>query len=135
MQKRYYQEFKAKVALESVRGEKTLQEIAAKFSVHLNHVSLWKKQLIESAGRLFEKTGKDKNAVGLERKQDELFKQIGQLQVENEFQKKYRIVYGTEPKIMNLTMRNRRSRASAGFWGCRDRRTTTSRRRRRSASS
>jgi transposase-like protein len=88
MHKRYDKEFKAKAALEAVRGEKTLQKIATTYSLHPNLVSLWKKQLLESAGRHFDKPGKDKDTAELERKQDELLKQIGQLQVENEFQKK-----------------------------------------------
>jgi transposase len=99
MRKRYDTEFKAKVAIEALRGEKTLQEIATAHAVHPNLVALWKKQLIESAGQLFEKAGKDKEAETAERKQDELYRQIGQLQVENEFlKKKYRQLYGTEPK-------------------------------------
>lgn len=100
MRKHYDKEFKAKVALEAVRGEKTIQEIATAYAVHPNLVSLWKKQLLESAGKLFEKEGKDKAAEEAERKQDQLFRQIGQLQVENEFlKKKYRQLYGTEPKL------------------------------------
>lgn len=100
MRKHYDKEFKAKVALEAVRGEKTIQEIATAYAVHPNLVSLWKKQLLESAGKLFEKEGKDKSAEEAERKQDQLFRQIGQLQVENEFlKKKYRQLYGTEPKL------------------------------------
>jgi transposase-like protein len=99
MRKHYDKEFKAKVALEAVRGEKTIQEIATAHAVHPNLVSLWKKQLLESAGKLFEKEGKDKSAEEAERKQDQLFRQIGQLQVENEFlKKKYRQLYGIEPK-------------------------------------
>jgi transposase len=88
MRKYYDKEFKAKVALEAVRGEKTIQEIATALAVHPNLVSLWKKQLLESAGKLFEKEGKDKDAEAVERRQDELYRQIGQLQVENEFLKK-----------------------------------------------
>ena len=100
MHKRYDKEFKAKVALEALRGEKTIQEIATAYSVHPNLVGQWKKQLLGSAGKLFEKEGKDKEVEAAERKQDELFKQIGQLQVENEFlKKKYRQLYGTEPKL------------------------------------
>lgn len=98
MHKRYDKEFKAKVALEALRGERTIQEIAAAYAVHPNLVSVWKKQVIESAGKLFEKEGKDKEAVATAAKQDELFRQIGQLQVENDFlKKKYKQLYGTEP--------------------------------------
>jgi transposase len=100
MRKRYDKSFKAKVAVEAIRGEKTLQEIATAYEVHPNMVALWKKQLLESAELVFEKSGKDKDAEEAERKQDELFKQVGKLQVENEFlKKKYRQLYGTEPKL------------------------------------
>jgi transposase len=100
MRKRYDKAFKAKVAIEALRGEKTLQEISRAYDVHPNMVALWKKQLLESAEQIFEKTGKDKDAEAADRKQDLLFKQIGQLQVENEFRnKKYRQLYGTEPKL------------------------------------
>ena len=100
MRKHYDKEFKAKVALEAVRGEKAIHEIATAYAVHPNLVSLWKRQLLDSAGKLFEKEGKDKAAEEAERKQDQLFRQIGQLQVENEFlKKKYRQLYGTEPKL------------------------------------
>lgn len=100
MRKHYDKEFKAKVAIEALRGEKTIQEIATAYAVHPNLVSLWKKQLLESAEKLFEKEGKDKLAEDAERKEGMLYKQIGQLQVENEFlKKKYRQLYGTEPKL------------------------------------
>ena len=100
MRKRYDKAFKAKVAIEALRGEKTMQEIGMAYGVHPNLVALWKKQLLESADVLFEKPGKDKDSEAAERKQDELYKQIGQLQVENDFlKKKYKQLYGTEPKL------------------------------------
>jgi len=43
MRKHYDKEFKAKIALEAIRGEKTIQEIATNYSVHPNLVVLWKK--------------------------------------------------------------------------------------------
>ena len=100
MHKRHDKEFKAKVALEALRGERTIQELASAYGVHPNMVSLWKKQLIESASKIFEKEGKDKTAEVAERKQEDLYKQIGQLQVEKEFlKKKYKQIYGTEPNM------------------------------------
>jgi transposase len=99
MRKRYDKEFKAKVALEALKGEKTLQELAVTYAVHPNMIALWKKQILERASALFEKEGKDKDAEDVERKQGELYKQIGQLQVENEYlKKKYKQLYGTDPK-------------------------------------
>jgi transposase-like protein len=99
MRKRYDKEFKAKVALEALKGEKTMQELAITYSVHPNMIALWKRQLMENAAVLFEKEGKNKDSEEASRQKDELFKQIGQLQVENEFlKKKYKQLYGTEPK-------------------------------------
>ena len=100
MRKRYDKAFKAKVALEALRGDKTVQELAALYEVHPNMVTLWKKQLLEGAEMLFEKSGKDTEQHELEQKQDELYKQIGKLQIENDFlKKKYKQLYGTEPPL------------------------------------
>ena len=60
MRKRYDKEFKAKVALEALKGEKTLQELATIYAVHPNMIALWKKQLVERASMIFEKEGRIK---------------------------------------------------------------------------
>jgi transposase-like protein len=100
MRKSYDKDFKAKVAMEAIRGEKTLQELALAYQVHPNQIAIWKKQLIENAASLFEKQGKGKDDGSNEKREEELFKQIGQLRVENEFlKKKYRQLYGSEPKL------------------------------------
>jgi transposase-like protein len=62
-------------------------------------IALWKRQLSEHASALFEKEGKDKTTEDATRQKDELYKQIGQLQVENDYlKKKYKQLYGTDPK-------------------------------------
>ena len=99
MRKHYDKEFKAKVAIKAIKGEKTIQELATLYGVHPNLVALWKKQLQENAPELFERTQKDKDKEAAQHKEEELFKEIGQLQVENEFfKKKYKQLYGTEPQ-------------------------------------
>lgn len=101
MRKRYDKDFKAKVAIEAMKGEKTLQEIATQYEVHPNLIAQWKKQLISMAAKLFEKAGKDdSDAEEAEQKTRDLFAQIGQLQVENTYlKKKYKQLYGSEPKL------------------------------------
>jgi transposase len=76
-------EFKAEVALAAIRGEQTTSELAQKYSVHPNMITAWKKELLDRAGEVFEKGGKAKSDGGVDA--DELFKQIGQLKVENDF--------------------------------------------------
>ncbi|MDR2095034.1 MAG: transposase [Treponema sp.] len=85
MRKTYDKAFKAKIALEALRGEKTLQEIAIAYAVHPNMVRQWKALLLENAVSIFEKSGKETSAEAeAERIKDELYLQVGKLQVESE---------------------------------------------------
>ena len=79
--------FRAKVALEAVKGEKTLAELSSTFGVHPNQICKWKKQLLESLPDLFtdRRKRKDKEQEELI---DELYRQIGQLKVELDWLKK-----------------------------------------------
>ena len=99
MRKSHSKDFKAKVALEAIRNEASIQELAQKYDVHPNQISQWKKQLVDNVGDLFERTNKkNKDLEDVELKESELYKNIGQLQVENQFlKKKYKEIYGKEP--------------------------------------
>lgn len=101
MKKIRSKDFKAKVALEAIRGEQTIQEIAQKYDVHPNQVTTWKKQLLDNATSAFEKPGKNQDIENeIEKKEDQLFSQIGRLKIENDFlKKKYRQLYGKEPDL------------------------------------
>lgn len=77
-------EFKAKVALEAIRGESTLAQMASKFGVNVNQISKWKKEALEGMSDLFSgKTGKKDDAH--EKKIEKLYAKIGQLTVERDF--------------------------------------------------
>jgi len=57
--KRYNADYKAKIALETLREQKTLSELSGQYSIHANQITDWKKTLKDNAFRLFEKTGAD----------------------------------------------------------------------------
>ena len=76
-------QFKAKVALEALRGDKTIQEIATKHQVHPNQVSTWKRQAVEGMADVFARGGKPEGPTEAEIK--ELHAKIGRLAVENDF--------------------------------------------------
>ncbi len=60
--RRFTADFKAKVALEALRGDKTIQEIAGRHKVHPNQVSAWKRQAMDGLGVVFS-NGADKARV------------------------------------------------------------------------
>jgi putative transposase len=79
--KHYSSNFKAKVVLEALKGQQTINMIAARYGVHPNQVTQWKKQLIEALPVIFlDRRGRDDN----DRDQLEatLYQQIGQLKIE-----------------------------------------------------
>ena len=73
--------FKAKVALEAVRGVKTLTELAAAHQVHPNQISKWKKQLQDNASELFSR-GKKCAARTEEELTAPLYEEIGRLKMD-----------------------------------------------------
>ena len=83
--------FKAKVALESVRGGLTANQICTRFGIHPTLVNRWRKELIAGAGTIFspvQDTRGAKKASDHDKLVPELFEQIGKLQMELEWLKK-----------------------------------------------
>jgi transposase len=76
--------FKAKVALAAIKGKRTIAELASEFGVHPNQIHNWKKQLLEGAASVFEGGASAEGAIA-EAQVDVLYRQIGQLKVENDF--------------------------------------------------
>ena len=87
--KNFSAEFKAKVALEAIKEQKTINQIASEYEVHVSQVSAWKKQALEQMAMGFtDKRKEAKEAKGDEAEKDRLYSQIGQLKVENDWLKK-----------------------------------------------
>ncbi len=80
-------DWKAKIALEAIKGQRTVQEIASHYEVHPNLVTHWKKQLLQGAPEVFS-SGKAEEGKADEELQAELYQQIGKLQVEVDWLKK-----------------------------------------------
>jgi transposase len=78
---------KAKVALAAVKEVKTINEIAQGYGVHPTQVNLWKKELLDNAGSLFEGKRGPK-PVNAQDAQDRLYAKIGQLNMELDWLKK-----------------------------------------------
>ena len=85
----FSKEFKAKVVLEALREESTIQEIAVKHGVHPNQISQWKAQAIAGMADLFERPNKKSEDVRKqEEKENEYLKTIGEQKVELDYLKK-----------------------------------------------
>ena len=87
VRKSYDAAYKARVALEAIKGERTISEIASETSVHPNQISKWKKQALEELPDIFSH-GRKKREQSSEELESELYKQIGQLKVELDWLKK-----------------------------------------------
>jgi len=92
MEKRrhYTPEQKAKIVIEVLREEKTLNEIAAEYEIHPNQLSRWKAEFLKNAAKAFNKETDEVEKVkqSYEQDKEELLKQLGQLSYENAWLKK-----------------------------------------------
>ena len=85
--KRHSAELKAKVALEAIKGQKTVNEIASEYGVHPTHIAQWKKQALDELPDIFSHR-RQKGAQEEEALKAALYQQIGQLKVELDWLKK-----------------------------------------------
>ena len=87
MRKRFSKEFRAQVALVALKGDKTMSELASEFDVHPTQISAWRKELKDRAMEVFG-TPRDKAGVDKDQLIEELYKNLGQMKVENDWLKK-----------------------------------------------
>lgn len=85
--KQFSNEFKAKVALEALKGEKTIAQLSSEYGVHASQMNTWKQQAREKLPDLFGRSsGLDEQRR--EAEQDRLYQQMGRLQVEVDWLRK-----------------------------------------------
>jgi len=86
--RKFSADFKAKVALEAIKNEKTLAQLSQQFEVNAITISKWKAEFLERMSLIFEREGSAQHESGESPELDKLYAQIGQLKVENDFLKK-----------------------------------------------
>jgi transposase len=87
--RKFSAEFKAKVAIEAIKERNSIEELARKYELHPNQISLWKKEFLSKAAVVF--TSDDKNSADKNQQEallDKLYSQIGQQKVEIDWLKK-----------------------------------------------
>jgi transposase len=87
MRKSHDAAFKARVALEALKGEKTMAQLSSEFGVHANQIRQWLQKLLEEVPNVFSDRRRKQEKEG-EEMTSELYRQIGQLKVELEWLKK-----------------------------------------------
>jgi len=87
MRKQFSKEFKAKVALEALKEQKTMAELSSEFGVHVSQIASWRNQLKEQVGSIFGRSDSQELRTKDELI-DQLYKNIGKLQVEVDWFKK-----------------------------------------------
>ena len=86
--RKFSSSFKAKIAIEALREQQTLSELSVKHELHPNQITDWKKQLMSGSEQIFSNGKPLQDKAKHEKERDELYKQIGQLKVENDWLKK-----------------------------------------------
>ncbi len=85
--KQYSPKFKARVAIEAIRGERTLSQLGSQFKVHPMQIAKWRKSALEMLPELFV-DGRARKARSGEAESDALYEEIGRLKVELDWLKK-----------------------------------------------
>jgi len=85
--KQHSAQFKARVAIEAIRGEKTLSQLGSQFKVHPMQIAKWRKAALEQLPELFV-DGRTRKASGDKADNDGLYEEIGRLKVELDWLKK-----------------------------------------------
>lgn len=86
--RRHSSEFKARVALEALKGQKTLNELASEFGIHPVQIAQWKRHLLDASAGVFESGAPGQREREQERLVAQLYQEIGQLKVEVDWLRK-----------------------------------------------
>lgn len=82
--RKFSSDFKARVAIETIKEQQTLSALSKRFGLHPNQISKWKKEFLDNADKAFEV----KDSTHSEKQTERLYAKIGKLEVERDFLKK-----------------------------------------------
>lgn len=85
--RRFSGQFKAKVAIEAIKGQRTAAELAGEYQVHPSQITTWKKQLLDAAEQVFSER-QESDRQQQQELTERLYQQIGQMKVELDFLQK-----------------------------------------------
>jgi len=90
--RQYSNDFKCKIALEAVKGVKTVSQVAAEHNLHPTQIGTWKKQLLQQGSTVFTRPN-DRQQREQQDREAELYEQIGRLKMELEWLKKKAVAF------------------------------------------
>jgi transposase len=76
------------VVIEALKERESIQELAVRFELHPNQISMWKREFVENADKAFSSDSSVGDQKAMEKEKEDLYKQIGRLSMENEWLKK-----------------------------------------------
>lgn len=86
--RKFTAKFKSQVAIEAIKERESLAELAKRFELHPNQISIWKREFLEHADLAFGGPSAAPNHSDLDQERDRLYQKIGELEMDREFLKK-----------------------------------------------